>query len=135
MLVGFNQLALASAHQQKQTQKTAIEQENKARYADVYSHELAHKAAAGSFGGAINIDKNAEGLITGGHVDILMPTLDLKNPEKTKNHAQIVFRAAMAPGDPSSQDYKVAFKARSIENAADKAIYDNKVGKKLDLIG
>ena len=129
MLVGFNHL---SAPQKKAT----IEKENETRYREVYSHELAHKTAAGSFGGSIHIDKNADGLIVGGHVPIQMPVMDHKNPEKTKSHAEIVFRAAMAPGSGlSSADYKVAAQAKSMISLADKAIHDNKTGKKLDIIG
>jgi len=131
MLVGFNNLALTNAP----NKKAAIEKENQTRHADVYHHELMHQRAAGSFGGAINIDKNSDGLIIGGHVPIQMPTMDLKNPEKTKRHAQIVFSAAMAPSDPSSQDYKVAAEAQSMITLANRAIHDQKTGKKLDIIG
>lgn len=131
MLVGFNVSSVVNASQRK----TAIEKENQARYADVYHHEAMHKAAAGSFGGPIMIDKNADGLIIGGHVNIQMPVMDNKNPQKTKDHAQVVFKAAMAPGDPSSQDYKVAAEAKSMISLADKAIHDKKTGKKLDFIG
>jgi len=131
MLVGFNHLAMTAPEK-----KAVIEKENQARYADVYSHELAHKAAAGPFGGAIHIDKNADGLIVGGHVPIQMPAMDAQNPQKTKEHARIVFKAAMAPGSGLSEaDYKVAAAAKSMISLADKAIYDQKVGKKLDLIG
>ncbi len=116
-------------------QKAAIEKENYKRYSDVYAHELAHKSVAGSFGGSIVIDKNPDGLIVGGHVDIKMPGFNPKNPQESKNHAEVVFKAAMAPHDPSTQDYKVAAEAQQIINRANKAIYDNKVGKKLDITG
>ena len=128
MLVGFGNLTMPQ-------KKAAIEKENSARYAEVYHHEALHKSAAGSFGGAIVIEKDSNGLITGGHVPIQMPAMDKKNPEKTKNHAEIVFRAAMAPSDPSSQDYKVAAEAKNMISLANKAIYDKKIGKKLDAIG
>ena len=88
------------------------------RYNEVYAHELKHKNAAGSFGGSIVIEKDANGIPTGGHVDILMPVLDKNNPDKTIKHADTVIKAAMAPHDPSDQDYKVAAEARSIKAEA-----------------
>ena len=90
----------------------------KQRHDEIYAHELKHKNAAGSLGGAIVIEKDANGVPTGGHVDILMPTLNKKDPDKTIKHADIVIKSAMAPNDPSDQDYRVAAKARSIKAEA-----------------
>lgn len=104
----------------------------KQRYDEIYAHELAHKQAAGSFGGAIVIEKDANGIPVGGHVSIQMPTLDKSNPDKTIRHADTVIRAAMAPSDPSAQDYRVAAKARSIKAAAQAIKTDARIGKKLD---
>lgn len=91
----------------------------KQRHDEIYAHELKHKNAAGSLGGAIVIEKDANGVPTGGHVDILMPTLNKKDPDKTIKHADIVIKSAMAPNDPSDQDYRVAAKARSIKAEAE----------------
>ena len=91
----------------------------KQRHDEIYAHELKHKNAAGSLGGAIVIEKDANGVPTGGHVDILMPTLNKKDPDKTIKHADIVIKSAMAPNDPSDQDYIVAAKARSIKAEAE----------------
>ena len=66
------------------------------------------------------------------HVSIQMPTLDKKNLDKTIKHADTVIRAAMAPTDPSSQDYKVAAEARAIRSQALAMKNDSRVGKKLD---
>ena len=104
----------------------------KQRYDEIYAHELAHKQAAGSFGGAIVIEKDGNGIPIGGHVAIKMPTLDTKNPQKTIEHANTVIKAAMAPADPSSQDYRVAAQARAIKSNAEAIITNPKVGKKLD---
>ena len=108
MSLGFSSSPM---HQQKQA---IINQ----RYNEVYAHELKHKNAAGSFGGSIVIDKDANGIPTGGHVDILMPVLDKNNPDKTIKHADTVIKAAMAPQEPSDQDYKVAAEARNIKAEA-----------------
>lgn len=104
----------------------------KQRYDEIYAHELAHKNAAGSFGGSIVIEKDGNGIPTGGHVAIQMPKLDPQNPDKTIQHADTVIRAAMAPSDPSSQDYKVAAEARSIRSKAQGLKTNPHLGNKLD---
>ena len=104
----------------------------KLRYNEVYAHEQKHKSAAGSLGGAIVIEKNAQGIPTGGHVDIKMPVLDKKNPDKTIKHANTVIKAAMAPSDPSNQDYKVAADAKAIKSQAQN--YQKENGQKLNIL-
>lgn len=114
---------------QKQQQKDILIKKN---YDEIYSHELAHKLAGGSLAGQIVIEKNSQGIPIAGHVDIKMPTLNPKNPEKTINDANTVIRSALAPSNPSNQDYKVASQAESIKMQA-KAIQNENVGKKLDI--
>ena len=104
----------------------------KQRYDEIYAHELAHKTAAGVYGGPIVIEKDSNGIPVGGHVSIQMPTLDRKNPDKTIQHADTVIRSAMAPSDPSSQDYKVAAQAQAIRSQALAVKTDSRIGKKLD---
>ena len=104
----------------------------KSRYDEIYAHELAHKSVAGPYGGAIVIEKDFNGIPIGGHVSIQMPTLDKKNPDRTIKHADTVIRAAMAPADPSSQDYKVASEARAIRSQAMALKTNPQVGKKLN---
>ena len=103
-------------------------------YNHIYNHELAHKNAGGQYAGAITIERNSEGIPVGGHVPIQMPTLDPKNPQHTIDHANTVIRAALAPSDPSSQDYKVANKAQQIKMQA-QAIKSKNVGNRLDVKG
>ena len=91
----------------------------KKNYRDIYAHELAHKRAAGSYAGAIVIEKNSEGIPTGGHVAVKMPSLNKKNPEETIKHANIIIKSALAPSDPSAQDYKVANSAKRIKQQAE----------------
>lgn len=113
-------------------QKNAYVQQ---QYKKIYAHEQAHKRAAGSFGGSIVIETDANGIPNGGHVDILMPTLNKEKPDETIKHADTVIKAAMAPGDPSSQDYKVAAQARAIR--AEAQTYKNQngsVGKNLNVV-
>lgn len=89
----------------------------KKNLSEIYTHERAHKAAGGSLTGPIVIDwKN--GIPIGGHVAIKMPKLNPKNPQKTIDNAQTVINSAMAPSDPSAQDYRVAAQAKTIKNQA-----------------
>lgn len=93
------------------------------RYNEIYAHELAHKNAGGSLAGPIVIEKDSNGIPIGGHVSIAMPKLDPNNPEKTIEQANTVIKAAMAPSDPSGQDYKVAAQAENIKTQAKRLDY------------
>lgn len=104
------------------------------RYNEIYSHELAHQRAGGSLAGGIVIERDQNGIPVGGHVPIKMPSLDKNNPDKTIKNANTVISSAMAPSDPSSQDYNVANQARSIKSQAESYKRENpEVGKKLDV--
>lgn len=104
----------------------------KQRYNEIYAHEQEHKRAAGSFGGAIVIEKDGQGIPTGGHISIKMPVLDKSNPDETIKHADTVIKSAMAPSDPSKQDYKVAAEAKAIKNEATK--YKQQSGQKFNVV-
>lgn len=114
--------------QKREEQKQALIRKN---YNEIYAHELAHKMAGGELAGDIVIERNSEGIPFAGHVAIKMPTLDKNNPEKTIQDADTVIRSAMAPADPSGQDYKVAAQARSIRSQA----VDFQHRKRLNLLG
>ena len=102
-------------------------------YAEIYAHEAAHKRAGGALAGTIVIEKNAEGIPIGGHVSIKMPTLNPKNPQATIDNANTVIESAMAPSEPSSQDYMVASQARTIRAQAQRL--KNKNTQSTDKIG
>lgn len=114
--------------EQQKAQKNALINKN---YKEIYAHEATHKAAGGNLAGSIVIEKNADGIPVAGHVDIKMPSLNPKNPQKTIDDANIVIKSAMAPSNPSTQDYKVASKAQSLKMQA-RAIKNKNVGNKLD---
>lgn len=118
------------AQNQQNEQKQALINKN---YNEIYSHEMAHKTAGGALAGSIVIEKNEEGIPVGGHVAIKMPALDPNNPQKTIDDANIVITAALAPGNPSDQDYKVAAQARQIKAQAQGMLSGDK-GKKLNLM-
>ena len=97
-------------------QKQALIRKN---LSEIYTHEKAHKAAGGSLTGPIVIDwKN--GIPVGGHVSIRLPKVNPKNPKKTIDEANTVIDSAMAPSDPSAQDYKVAAQAKAVKLQAEK---------------
>lgn len=127
MIIGNFSNSLSTPLRDFNKQKEDLIQRN---YNHIYAHELAHKVAGGSFAGAISIEKNSEGIPVSGHVPIKMPVLDKNNPQKTIDDADVVIKAALAPSDPSSQDYKVAAEAQSIKDRA-KSL---KTGNKLDLM-
>ena len=102
-------------NEQKQAEKDALIKKN---YNEIYNHELAHKLAGGALAGDIVIEYNADGIPFAGHVDIRMPKLNQENPKQTINEAETVIRSAMAPFDPSDQDYRVANQARTIKAQA-----------------
>jgi len=115
----------------KNQQKQALINKN---YSEIYSHELAHQRAGGSLAGSIVIERNSDGIPVGGHVAIKMPTLDKNNPQKTIDDANTVIRSAMAPSDPSAQDYKVANQAKQIKQQAVQFKNNNPhLGNKLDI--
>jgi hypothetical protein len=80
---------------------------------EVRAHELAHKAAAGSYGGAIRFEyqRGPDGnrYAVGGEVDI--DTSPESSPEATLAKARTIQRAANAPAQPSDQDRAVAAQA------------------------
>jgi len=97
------------------------------RYNEIYAHELAHKNSAGSLAGPIVIEKDSNGIPVGGHVSIQMPVIDKAHPEKTIKHADTVIKSALAPSDPSAQDYKVASEAKAIKSKAEQIQKQNRL--------
>lgn len=110
----YSDFAGQQARQNNQQKQELINR----NYNEIYSHEQAHKSAGGALAGAIVIERDGNGIPVGGHVAIKMPSLDANNPQKTIDDANIVIRSAMAPLDPSAQDYKVAAQARAIKAQA-----------------
>ena len=115
----YSRYSMWNNQQSKEDKNEAKEALIDKNYNEIYAHELAHKNAGGHLAGAIVIERNSEGIPVGGHVDIKMPTLDPNNPKKTINDADTVIRSAMAPADPSGQDYRVAARARNIKAEAE----------------
>lgn len=106
----------------------------KKNYNEIYEHEAAHKSAAGSLGGSIHIVNNSAGIPVSGFVPIAMPSMPEKPTknglQKTIDHAKTVIKAAMAPKDPSSADYRVKTSAEKTLNKAESK--KKNISKQLD---
>jgi hypothetical protein len=85
----------------------------------IMAHEQAHKSAAGALGGSIVIEKNSDGVAFAGHVPIQIPEVTAGgNVEESKKQNEQVKTSALAPSDPSGQDYMVAAQAQANINKA-----------------
>lgn len=103
-------------------QQQAEVQALKNRDQEVRNHEQAHVGAAGgiALGGAhftYTTGPDGKRYATGGDVSIDISTVP-GDPEATLRKAETIRRAALAPANPSSQDYSVAAKAAQMANAA-----------------
>ncbi|WP_455755543.1 putative metalloprotease CJM1_0395 family protein [Sulfurimonas sp.] len=91
-----------------------------ARDSEVKAHEAAHQAAGGGMTGAASYtyQQGPDGKMyaIGGEVSISVS--GGSTPQETIANARQVAAAAMAPGNPSPQDYSVASSARVMEMKA-----------------
>lgn len=90
-------------------------QELKTRDREVRAHEAAHKAAAGPHargGASYTYQRGPDGVryAIGGEVSISLSPIE-GDPEATMRKAQQIRAAALAPAEPSAQDYAVAAQA------------------------
>lgn len=87
------------------------------RDSEVKAHEAAHQSAGGGMTGAASYtyQQGPDGKMyaIGGEVSIASP--GGATPEETIQNAKQIVAAAMAAGDPSSQDFAVAASARAME--------------------
>lgn len=87
---------------------------------EVRAHEAAHQAAGGALAGAASFGytrgPDNKMYAVEGEVPIRMQKGN--TPEETIANAMQVIAAAMAPADPSPQDYKVAANAMQMQNDA-----------------
>lgn len=106
-----------SSLQAGSTEEQQQVQELSARDREVRLHEMAHKAAGGGITGAISYtyERGPDGRMyaVGGEVSIDTSAVP-GDPEATLEKAEAIIRAAMAPAEPSAQDYRVASRARAM---------------------
>lgn len=84
----------------------------------VRAHEAAHVAAGGGVvtGGAnFSYTKDPDGKMYATAGEVPIDSSDGNNPEETIRKARQIMAAAMAPSDPSPQDYRVAATAAVME--------------------
>ena len=84
----------------------------------VRAHEAAHVAAGGGVvtGGAnFSYTKGPDGKMYATAGEVPIDTSEGKDPEETIRKARQILAAAMAPSDPSPQDYRVAATAAVME--------------------
>lgn len=98
-------------------EKQQIVQELSARDREVRQHEMAHKAAGAGITGAVaySYERGPDGRMyaVGGEVSIDTSAVP-GDPEATLEKAEKIIRAALAPAEPSAQDYRVAAQARAM---------------------
>lgn len=119
-------------------------QDLKSRDAEVKTHEAAHQAAGGGMTGAASYtyQQGPDGRMyaIGGEVSISIPSGS--TPQESMKNAQQAIAAAMAPADPSGQDFAVASTAMVMlmkaqqqllketqENILGKEVYKNEADK------
>lgn len=94
---------------------------------EVRAHEQAHKSAAGPYAGAISYETvtgpDGRQYAVGGEVPIDTSPIP-NNPQATIQKMDIVIRAALAPADPSPQDFAVARTAQQVRAQAQKELQD-----------
>lgn len=115
----------------------AVVNKLQARDAEVRTHESAHQAAGAGMTGAASFSyqQGPDGKMyaIGGEVGISFQTGS--TPQETIKNAQQVIAAAMAPANPSPQDYSVASSARMMMLKAQqqeaKKMQDEAMGKEV----
>lgn len=105
-----------------------IVRELKKTDAKVRAHEQAHKSAAGPFAGPITFETvtgpDGREYAVAGKVEIdISPE---NTPEATIRKMDIVIRAALAPAQPSPEDFSVARQAQQIRLQARKELQDKR---------
>lgn len=101
----------------EERQQQQVVQQLGARDREVRQHEMAHKAAGAGITGAVSYSyqRGPDGRMyaVGGEVSIDTSAIS-SDPQATLEKAEAIIRAAMAPAEPSSQDYRVAASARAM---------------------
>ena len=121
----------AESEQEKQQQQNEEKkiQELKERDTEVRLHEQAHAATGGQYAGAPSYEyetgPDGKRYAVGGEVSIDIS--DEKTPEQTVRKMRQVKAAALAPAEPSAQDYKVAAQATQKEQAAQAELVKEKL--------
>ena len=105
---------------------------------EVRAHEQAHKSAAGPYAGPISYETttgpDGREYAVGGSVQIDVSPIP-GNPEATIRKADIVERAALAPADPSPEDFAVARAAQSLRQEAQRELSEQREAEQAERRG
>ncbi|MGB9712241.1 MAG: putative metalloprotease CJM1_0395 family protein [Dissulfurimicrobium sp.] len=116
--IGFDRKAVGDRVRQQDVER--VVQQLKMTEQKVIAHEMAHKVVGGNYAGAVSyeyrVGPDGRLYIVGGEVPI--DVSDGISPEDTVRKMEQVRMAALAPIDPSPQDYRVAQEALMKEAAA-----------------
>ena len=119
---------LDQAEQLTESEKEEV-RKLKLRDTEVRAHEQAHRAAGGQYAGAVSLDytrgPDGNNYATEGSVPIDLSAVK-DDPAATVRKMQQIKRAALAPGDPSVADRKIASQAGQIEQQAQAELRETK---------
>ncbi|GAA0790684.1 putative metalloprotease CJM1_0395 family protein [Marinobacterium sediminicola] len=108
---------MSTKERAQELQEQQVVRQLSARDREVRQHEMAHQAAGGGHTGAVSytFQRGPDGRMyaVGGEVSIDTSAVS-GDPRATLEKAEAIIRAAMAPAEPSSQDYRVAASARAM---------------------
>ena len=125
---------VSNKEKEKNPQKLSPEEKQlvaklQARDTEVCAHEAAHQAAGGGLvgGASFSYQRGPDGKMyaVGGEVPIAFK--EGSTPEETIANARQVKAAAMAPANPSPQDYSVASSATTMELKAEHKLLKEKM--------
>ncbi len=120
-LLADRQLVDANGQRSEDAEQNAQIQSLKQRDKEVRDHEQAHLSAAGGIAGAPRfqfvIGPDGQRYAVGGEVSIDTSVVS-NDPAATISKAEAIRRAALAPAQPSAQDYSVASKAAAMISQA-----------------
>lgn len=112
--------------EEKQDEKTTEKLEDRDR--EVKIHEQTHKSNGGPYAGSIVYEyqtgPDGKRYAVGGHVDFNVAPES--TPEETIRKADIIYRAALAPDEPSGADRNLAQKAIELKQEAQAQIQEEK---------
>lgn len=114
----------AQSHQEQQNSEDKKVEELKERDREVRLHEQAHATTGGQYAGAptYEYETGPDGKRYAVAGEVSIDIANEKTPSETIRKMQQVKAAALAPAEPSSQDYKVASEATQKEQAARSAL-------------
>ena len=115
-------------------QEKKIVQELQKTDAEVRAHESAHQAASGGLAGAASFTykKGPDGKMYAVAGEVPISLQKGSTPQETLSIAKRVSAAALAPANPSPQDYSVAAKAKGMEIEAYKELMKEKQNPQSD---